>query len=59
MTGDTPVMGQNRYSLDEKFKKSTAGTTLVRLVLVFTGNDLVYIEPPRASGDQPSTVDSS
>ncbi len=38
----------NRYSLDEKFKKSTAGTSVIRLVLVFTGNDLVYLEPAKA-----------
>ncbi len=38
----------NRYSLNEKFKKSTAGTSVIRLVLVFTGNDLVYLEPAKA-----------
>ncbi|MCP4156454.1 MAG: AAA family ATPase, partial [bacterium] len=39
----------NSYSLDEKFKKSTANTTLIRLVLVFSGNDLVHSEPAKSS----------
>jgi hypothetical protein len=32
-----------RYSLDERLKKNMAQTTLVRLVLVFSGTDLRYL----------------
>jgi hypothetical protein len=31
------------YSKDEKFGKSIEKTTLIRLVLIFSGHDLVYI----------------
>jgi hypothetical protein len=32
----------NRYSADEKFKKAIGTTTLEKLVLIFSGNRLVY-----------------
>jgi hypothetical protein len=32
----------NRYSADEKFKKAIGSTTLKKLVLIFSGNRLVY-----------------
>ncbi|MDQ1354495.1 MAG: hypothetical protein QG657_4804 [Acidobacteriota bacterium] len=32
----------NRYSRDEKFQKSIGGTTLKKLVLIFSGNRMVY-----------------
>lgn len=32
-----------RYTLDEKFKKSMEGKTLIKLVLVFAGSELKYI----------------
>jgi len=32
----------NQYSLDEKFKKSIGQTTLKKLILIFSGNRLVY-----------------
>jgi hypothetical protein len=31
-----------RYSLDEKFQKSIGQTTLKKLVLIFSGNRMVY-----------------
>ena len=32
----------NRYSQDEKFQKTIGGTTLKKLVLIFSGNRMVY-----------------
>jgi len=32
------------YNLDEKFKKAIEGTTLIKLVLVFSGTELKYID---------------
>jgi hypothetical protein len=32
-----------KYALDEKYQKATAGTTLIKLVLVFSGTELKYI----------------
>jgi hypothetical protein len=32
----------NSYSADEKFKKAVGSTTLKKLVLIFSGNRLVY-----------------
>ncbi|MCP5048203.1 MAG: AAA family ATPase, partial [bacterium] len=32
------------YSLDQKLKNSLPGVTLIKLVLVFTGNELTYFE---------------
>jgi hypothetical protein len=32
----------NRYSMDEKFKKTIGQTTLKKLILIFSGNRLVY-----------------
>jgi len=32
----------NKYSLDEKFRKSIGSTTLKKLVLIFSGNRMVY-----------------
>ena len=32
-----------KYSMDERFKKNLEKTTLIRLVLIFSGHDLVYI----------------
>lgn len=34
----------NKYTRDEKFKKSIGKTTLVKLVLIFAGNELKYID---------------
>jgi hypothetical protein len=34
----------NRYSKDEKFAKSMENTTVIKLVLVFSGHRLVYID---------------
>ena len=34
-----------KYSLDEKFKKTIGSTTLIKLVLVFSGTQLKYINP--------------
>ncbi|MCP4146752.1 MAG: hypothetical protein GY757_03285 [bacterium] len=31
------------YALDEKFKKNIEKTTLIKLVMVFSGNELMYI----------------
>jgi hypothetical protein len=33
------------YSLDEKFRKSIEQTTLIKLVLIFSGHEAVYIGP--------------
>jgi hypothetical protein len=33
----------NRYSGDEKFKKTIGKTTLIKLVLIFSGGQLKYI----------------
>ncbi|MCP4153773.1 MAG: AAA family ATPase [bacterium] len=33
------------YSADEKFKKNIEKTTLIKLVLVFSGHELIYIAP--------------
>ncbi|MCP4148167.1 MAG: AAA family ATPase, partial [bacterium] len=32
----------NAYSLDEKFKKNIEKTTLIKLILIFKGHDLIY-----------------
>lgn len=32
-----------QYSLDEKFRKHIRGTTLIKLILVFSGHQLIYI----------------
>ena len=32
-----------KYCLDEKLKKSTGNTTLIKLILIFSGHELVYI----------------
>jgi hypothetical protein len=32
----------NRYSMDEKFKKTIGQTTLKKLILIFSGNRLVH-----------------
>jgi len=34
----------SKYSMDSKFEKSMTGTNLIKLVLVFTGIELVHIE---------------
>jgi hypothetical protein len=39
----------NRYSGDEKLQKSTGGTTLIKLILIFTGSRLVFIDEARRS----------
>ena len=31
------------YGLDEKFRKAVGGTTLIKLVLIFSGHELMYI----------------
>jgi hypothetical protein len=36
-----------RYSLDEKLKKALGHTTLIKLVLVFSGPELKYIDEPK------------
>ena len=37
-----------RYSLDGKLKKALGNTTLIRLVLVFSGPELIYIDEPKS-----------
>lgn len=34
-----------KYSIDEKFKKNIERTTLIKLVLIFCGHELMYIGP--------------
>jgi hypothetical protein len=34
----------NAYTADEKFRKSIGKTTLIKLILVFSGHDAVYID---------------
>jgi hypothetical protein len=36
-----------QYALDEKFKKAIGPTTLIKLVLIFSGAELKYIAPLR------------
>jgi hypothetical protein len=33
-----------KYSRDEKLKKAVGGLTLIKLVLVFSGPELIYID---------------
>ncbi|MCP5048743.1 MAG: AAA family ATPase [bacterium] len=33
-----------KYSMDEKFKKNLGNTTLIRLVLIFSGHELIHID---------------
>jgi hypothetical protein len=41
-----------QYEMDEKFRKSIEKTTLVKLVLVFSGHDLVYFK--EVGGESPA-----
>jgi hypothetical protein len=49
--GDTEVMRLKaeaeeqlgKYSLNEKFRKTIEKTTLIKLVLIFSGHELVYL----------------
>ncbi|MCU0287527.1 MAG: hypothetical protein MUF15_14175 [Acidobacteria bacterium] len=33
-----------RYSIDEKFRKNIDKTTLIKLVLIFSGHEEIYME---------------
>jgi hypothetical protein len=41
---ETAKQQLQRYSADEKFKKNIEKTTLIKLILVFSGHDLIYID---------------